>query len=333
MAKAIANRLKSTLPITISPNQLAFVRGRQITDVILMANEAVISGLQVRPKAASGLTINRSKSSITLVNIPTNRSAEVANLWNFPTRPFPIDYLGVPLGGKPNSKGFWTNIVDKIQKKLNGWKYSQLSKGGKLTLIQASLSSLPTYQLSVFKAPNGVGKSIEKCWRDFLWKNKNDSKCTNLVRWSIVTTPKCKRGLGITNVKDTNIALLCKWLWRFQEEKDSLWVKLISVKYKGHHIGDIPTKRKYSNMKTPWRQIIKGIGWFENHWRWKINEGKNLSFWLSNWTASGPLSSRYPRLYAFDVQKVCGQFGWNEIAGFLEMCKKVWSTCGKILEL
>ena len=39
MAKAIANRLKSMLPTTISPNQLAFVKGRQITDTILMANE------------------------------------------------------------------------------------------------------------------------------------------------------------------------------------------------------------------------------------------------------------------------------------------------------
>ncbi|XP_050934992.1 uncharacterized protein LOC127143829 [Cucumis melo] len=188
MTKAIANRLKSTLPITISPIQLAFVKGRQITDVILMANEAVDFWLTSKTKgyilkldikkafdkvrwdfidymlkvknyplkwrswikaydilvfieddnrvikslqkaiflseAASGLTINRSKSSITLVNIPTNKSAEVANLWNFPTRSFPIEYLGVPLGGKPNSKGFWINIVDEIQKKLNGWKYS-----------------------------------------------------------------------------------------------------------------------------------------------------------------------------------------------------------------
>ncbi|KAA0036166.1 LINE-1 retrotransposable element ORF2 protein [Cucumis melo var. makuwa] len=247
MAKAIANRLKSTLPLTITPNKLSFVQGRQITDAILMANETVDYWLTSKFKgglrqgdpispfifviamdylsrlltqmqnngvikaivfdkncelyhllyvddilifieddnraikslqkdiflfeAASGLTINRSRSSITPINIPINRSNEVANLCNIPTKPFPVDYLRVPLLGKPNSKGLWTNIVDKIQKKLNDWKYSQLSKGGKLTLIQASLSSLPTYQLSVFKAPIGVGKSNEKHWRDFLWKN------------------------------------------------------------------------------------------------------------------------------------------------------------------
>lgn len=41
MAKTTANRLKSTLPFSISPNQLSFVKGRQITDVILMKNEVV----------------------------------------------------------------------------------------------------------------------------------------------------------------------------------------------------------------------------------------------------------------------------------------------------
>ena len=41
IAKVIAERLKQLLPDIISKNQLAFVRGRQITDVILIANEAV----------------------------------------------------------------------------------------------------------------------------------------------------------------------------------------------------------------------------------------------------------------------------------------------------
>lgn len=39
--KVIAERLKLTLPDTISNNQMAFVRGWQIIDVILIANEAI----------------------------------------------------------------------------------------------------------------------------------------------------------------------------------------------------------------------------------------------------------------------------------------------------
>lgn len=41
IAKTLANILKPTLPDTISKNQLAFVKGHQITDANLMANEAV----------------------------------------------------------------------------------------------------------------------------------------------------------------------------------------------------------------------------------------------------------------------------------------------------
>ncbi|TYK21642.1 LINE-1 retrotransposable element ORF2 protein [Cucumis melo var. makuwa] len=41
IAKVIAERLKETLPSTVAENQMAFVKGRQIIDAILVANEAI----------------------------------------------------------------------------------------------------------------------------------------------------------------------------------------------------------------------------------------------------------------------------------------------------
>ena len=118
--------------------------------------------------------------------------------------------MGVHLGGKPTSKIFWDNITEKINKNLSNWKYSYISKGGKLTLINTTLESLPTYQLSTFKAPIGVCKNIEKIWRNFSWKNPKEDNNYHLLKWTKVTAPKDKGGLGINKITDTNFALLSK---------------------------------------------------------------------------------------------------------------------------
>lgn len=73
-------------------------------------------------RQATGLSINLSKSSLIPMNISNERSKEVENLWNIPIQNLSIDYLGVTLGGKPNSKAYWNKMDGKIQKKLNNWK-------------------------------------------------------------------------------------------------------------------------------------------------------------------------------------------------------------------
>lgn len=63
---------------------------------------------------------------------------------------------------------FWDPIIEHIDRKFSCWQYSYISKGGRLTLIQVVLNSLPTYYLSLFKAPVAISKLIEKKMRKFL---------------------------------------------------------------------------------------------------------------------------------------------------------------------
>ena len=60
-------------------------------------------------------------------------------------------------------------MLEKINWKLVGWKKLYLSKGGKLTLLKNTLSSLPTYYLSLFTIPSHMTNKIKKIQRDFLW--------------------------------------------------------------------------------------------------------------------------------------------------------------------
>ena len=48
-----------------------------------------------------------------------------------------------------------------------------LSKGGRLMLLKSTLSSLPTYFLSLFTIPTHVANKIERLQRDFLLFSKN----------------------------------------------------------------------------------------------------------------------------------------------------------------
>ena len=54
-------------------------------------------------------------------------------------------------------------------------------QGGKVTLIKSTLSSLPTYFLSLLPIPVKVAKRMEKLQRDFLWTGIGDDHKIHLV--------------------------------------------------------------------------------------------------------------------------------------------------------
>lgn len=132
-----------------------------------------------------------------------------------------MKYLGLPLGGVPRSLSFWDPVIERIQNKLDSWKRDYISLGGRITLIKAALSNLPVYYMSLFKILAKISLKVEKLQRDFLWKwglNKKD----HLVGWKEVCCTKKEGGLGIDRIKERNMALMGKWLWRFSTERDSL---------------------------------------------------------------------------------------------------------------
>ena len=78
-------------------------------------------------------------------------------------------YLSMPLGTLYKTASIWNLILERMEKKLSGWKRLYLSKGGRLTLLKSTLSSLPTYYLSLFTIPKIVAARLERIQRNFLW--------------------------------------------------------------------------------------------------------------------------------------------------------------------
>ena len=58
-----------------------------------------------------------------------------------------------------------------------------------------------------------------------------DVKKTHLVEWATVCTPLHSGSLAIRSLRSFNKALFGKWLWRFGNERQALWRRVIGAKY------------------------------------------------------------------------------------------------------
>ena len=108
----------------------------------------------------------------------------------------PSTYLGMPLGAPFNSVATWDGIEERFRKRLAMWKRQHISKGGRITLIRSTLSSLPIYFMSILHLPRVVRMRLEQIQRDFLWRGGALECKPHLVSWSTVCIDKRKRGFG-----------------------------------------------------------------------------------------------------------------------------------------
>ena len=172
-------------------------------------------------EAFSGLKINLHKSEI----IPLGRVDNVEELaaeLGCGVGSLPTKYLGLPLRAPHRALGVWDSIEERFRNILSFWIRQYISKGGRLTLIRSTLSGLPIYFFSLFRMPKIVRARLEKIQRDFLWGGGNLERKPHLVNWDTVCQEKSRGGLRVRGLSLMNQALLCKWCWRFANERDSL---------------------------------------------------------------------------------------------------------------
>ena len=112
-------------------------------------------------------------------------------------------YLSMPLGTLYKTASIWNLILERMEKKLSGWKRLYLSKGGRLTLLKSTLSSLPTYNLSLFTIPKIVAARLERI-QNFLWGSLVECFKYPLVAWEKVCLPRELGGFGIRKLASFN---------------------------------------------------------------------------------------------------------------------------------
>ena len=93
----------------------------------------------------SGLKINFKKSNLFGVGVDEDLLLNWAVDLNCGVGKFPFTYLGLPVGGKSKDVKIWKNVCKKFENRLGLWENGYLSFGGKILLVNAVLTAVPTY--------------------------------------------------------------------------------------------------------------------------------------------------------------------------------------------
>lgn len=125
----------------------------------------------------SGLKVNFHKSNVIIgINVENNFYLATSLFLNCKCGDVLFKYLGLPIEANPRRVATWQSVIDSTRKRLAAWKRKHLSLGGRITLINSVLSSLPIYFLSFFKIPKRVVSNIIRLQSNFLWGESEEKR-------------------------------------------------------------------------------------------------------------------------------------------------------------
>lgn len=148
-------------------------------------------------EAVSSLRMNLGKSMLVGVGEVPDIDSLAANL-GCKVESLPLSYLGLSLGASFKRNEAWGLVVDRVRRKLVGWKVNYLSRGGRVTLIKAVVANVPVYFMPLFVIPSRIAQHIKQLQRDLQWRGGKDGRSLNLVAWDIVCSPM---SLGVLELR------------------------------------------------------------------------------------------------------------------------------------
>ncbi|XP_072094141.1 uncharacterized mitochondrial protein AtMg00310-like [Arachis hypogaea] len=171
---------------------------------------------------ASGLTINRAKTSIIFSrNVKEDLKREIKDICNYQEQPSLGKYLGAMITNHLAGKENYKNILERHS-----------------------------------IVPKDVLLEIEKSQRRFVWREIQTQRKVHLVGWDTMCMERRYGGLSFKSLEKVNEAFQMKIIWRILKEPEALWVQVLSHKYTrysdSHHAFD---SKKANSMF--WRDINK----------------------------------------------------------------------------
>ncbi|XP_004301440.1 PREDICTED: putative ribonuclease H protein At1g65750-like [Fragaria vesca subsp. vesca] len=231
---------------------------------------------------ASGQLINGEKSSAYFSpNTPDQMSRLLGELMGFAEVEDPGKYLGLPTLWGRSKKEAVGYIVDRVQRKLVGWKQRSLSWAGKEILIKSVATAIPAYPMACFKFPKGVCDTINSALSNFWWGSTSTGNRIHWKSWELLGKTKEEGGLGFRDLHQFNMSLLAKQCWRLVEEPNSLWASVLKARY-FPNCGFLEATKGY-RASWSWASLIEARDLVFQGCCWQVVNGKSIQIWHDSW--------------------------------------------------
>lgn len=303
-------------PIRVSKNGPSISHLFFADDVLLFAKAKpsqarLVSNVLDKFCVASGLRVSFEKSRVfALGGVTRTRKNKITGITSVQFTDRLEKYLGFHIHhGRPKKEDY-AHLTDKVASKLAAWKGRLLNKPGRVTLANAVLTAMPTYEMQVGWFPTHVCDQLDRTIRQFIWKGST-GKGLHMVSWDRISQPKKEGGLGIRRAREQNVALLGKLASEVLHSPDKLWVRVLSDKYlNGQHLLD-GCEPRGSHM---WRSLVKALNELKGGFEMKLGNG-SCSVWYTPWVTHHSLCHTIPFVDIQDtklqVRDMWGENGWN----------------------
>jgi hypothetical protein len=147
----------------------------------------------------SGQSVNADKSSIRFSkNTNHTTSSNILHILPFNPNSTSSIYLGLPILIAGSKGVAFQSIIDSIQLKMEGWRAKTLSQAGRLVLIKAVATAVPSYAMSTFLLPKGFCRKLDKVFKNFRWGfPPQKARNLSLKSWHSLCSPKALGGFRL----------------------------------------------------------------------------------------------------------------------------------------
>ncbi|XP_058749041.1 uncharacterized protein LOC131622003 [Vicia villosa] len=266
--------------ILLNDDSLIFARANQ-------KEAEVILTVLYRYQRAPGQMVNIDKSQVSFSkNLGTDTCEMVRQRLGMVSVVNHGTYLGLPVILGRSKKEVFGLVIDRVWKKIKGWKENFLSKAGKEILLKAVAQAIPNYVMSCYKLPEGICKEIESLLAKFWWGAKDGVRKMHWMSWERLSLAKCNGGMGFRGIGEFNKSLLGKQYWRLLNDENSLLARVFKGKY--YPRGILSEAKVGFSPSYAWRSLLSAKEMVESGTRWRIGDGSKVRIWHDNWIPTNP---------------------------------------------